>query len=338
MDEQRHGRGNTGDNPHFGDMDLRIGPEDLLALAPGSSAPAPPIIAGTVSGQTTTLEAPIAPFAHVTIVDANVGATDTLTITLGGVGGTLADGTGFTSLTTVSAGVYRLSGAAAAITSELEALIFTPTAGAPNTTSTTTFTLRDLSSADSTAAVDSTTTVIDSDPAITSSILWQNTSGQAAIWEMNGSTLLGGGPVSPSPGPAWRAVGTGDFNDDSHADILWQNASTGQASIWEMNGNTQIGGGAVTPNPRTPLACRRDRRFQSRQPFRHPVAEHRHRPDLGLGHERGRPDRRRGRQRQSGAGLASGRNGRFQSRRLFRHSAPEQEHGQVSIWEMDGTP
>ena len=100
-----------------------------------------------------------------TIGDGNAGATDTLTITLGGKGGTLTDGTGFSSLTTVSAGVYSLSGTAAAITSELDALIFTPTAGAPNTTSTTTFTLSDQSSADGAPVVDSTTSVIDSDPA-----------------------------------------------------------------------------------------------------------------------------------------------------------------------------
>ena len=123
-----------------------------------------PTITGTVSGQPTISEAPVRPFAHTTIGDANVGATDTLTITLGGVGGTLTDGTGFTSLTTVSARVYRLSGTAAAITSELDALIFTPTAGAPNTTSTTTFTLSDQSSANGVPVIDAFTSVIDTRP------------------------------------------------------------------------------------------------------------------------------------------------------------------------------
>ena len=94
-------------------------------------------------------------------------------------------------------------------------------------------------------------------------ILWQNTStGQASIWDMTGSTLVGGGTVSPNPGPSWRAVGTGDFNDDGHSDILWQNTSTGQASIWEMNGNSLIGGGAVSPNPGPSLESDRNRRFQ----------------------------------------------------------------------------
>ncbi len=82
-----------------------------------------------------------------------------------------------------------------------------------------------------------------------SDLLWQNSNGQASVWEMNGNTLIGGGAVSPNPGPAWKAIGAGDFNDDGLADILWQNTSTGQASIWEMNGNALLGGGAVNPNP-----------------------------------------------------------------------------------------
>jgi ELWxxDGT repeat protein len=86
-------------------------------------------------------------------------------------------------------------------------------------------------------------------PTVTGSILWQNTSGQASIWEMAGNSLVGGGPVSPTPGPSWTEIGAGDFNKDGHSDILWQNASTGQASIWEMSGATLIGGGPVSPNP-----------------------------------------------------------------------------------------
>ena len=66
---------------------------------------------------------------------------------------------------------------------------------------------------------------------------------------MNGDTLIGGGPVSPNPGPAWKAIGTGDFNDDGGSDILFQNTSSGQVSIWEMNGNKLIGGGPVSRIP-----------------------------------------------------------------------------------------
>ena len=65
----------------------------------------------------------------------------------------------------------------------------------------------------------------------------------------NRNTLIGGGPVTPTPGPVFRAVGTGDFNGAGNSDILWQNRNTGQASIWEMSGSTLLGGGPVTPNP-----------------------------------------------------------------------------------------
>jgi uncharacterized repeat protein (TIGR03803 family) len=87
-----------------------------------------------------------------------------------------------------------------------------------------------------------------------SNLLWQNANtGQASIWKIDGNTntLIGGGPVTPTPGPAWRAVGTGDFFGAGNSDILWQNRNTGQASIWEMSGSTLIGGGPVTPNPGT---------------------------------------------------------------------------------------
>jgi autotransporter-associated beta strand protein len=55
--------------------------------------------------------------------------------------------------------------------------------------------------------------------------------------------------VSPNPGTAWKAIGTGDFNDDGHSDILFQNTTSGQVSIWEMNGNNVTGGGTVGADP-----------------------------------------------------------------------------------------
>ena len=40
-----------------------------------------------------------------------------------------------------------------------------------------------------------------------SDILFQNTSGQTSILDMNGTTIAGGGLVGPNPGQSWRAVG-----------------------------------------------------------------------------------------------------------------------------------
>src|SRR5262249_56969701 len=50
-----------------------------------------------------------------------------------------------------------------------------------------------------------------------------------------------------SPGSAtndWLVAGTGDFNGDHFADILWYNTHTGQVVIWLMNGTTVIGAGS----------------------------------------------------------------------------------------------
>ena len=69
-----------------------------------------------------------------------------------------------------------------------------------------------------------------------SDIVWQNDSGQAAIWLMNGATVTSGAALS-NPGVTWHIKGTGDFDGDGNADILWQNDS-GQAQIWFMNGTT----------------------------------------------------------------------------------------------------
>jgi hypothetical protein len=80
-----------------------------------------------------------------------------------------------------------------------------------------------------------------------SDILFQNKStGQDSVWEMNGNSLIGGGPVSPNPGTSWHAIGT----DGGGSDILFQNTS-GQTSIWDMSGNSLIGGGPVSANPGT---------------------------------------------------------------------------------------
>ncbi|HEY1941250.1 MAG TPA: VWD domain-containing protein [Roseiarcus sp.] len=118
-----------------------------------------PTITGVVAGQTTTSEAALNPFANVSIGDDNPGATETLTISLSGSGGTLS-GAGLSG----GSGSYTLSGSAAAVTTELDALSFTATAGAPGTSGTTTFTLSDASSDFATPTVNFATTVTDVDP------------------------------------------------------------------------------------------------------------------------------------------------------------------------------
>ena len=135
-----------------------------------NDAAAAPTITVTTAAHTTTADAPVDPFAGVTIADPNSGANDTLTITLSGAGatGTLS---GSTALINDGGGVYTLAAAPpATITGELDALVFTPTAGAPNSSTTTSFTLSDTSCAFATATVNNTITVTDNDAAVAPTI------------------------------------------------------------------------------------------------------------------------------------------------------------------------
>ena len=78
--------------------------------------------------------------------------------------------------------------------------------------------------------------------------MFQNDSGEAYIWEMNGTNVIGGGSLG-NPGPSWHVMGVGDYNNDGHSDILWQNSS-GEVYIWEMNGTSIVGGGSLgNPGP-----------------------------------------------------------------------------------------
>ena len=127
---------------------------------------AAPTISGTQNGLSTTSETPVNPFANVLITDDNADVTETLTITVTGGAGTLAGD----SLTDNHNGTYTLTGSADQVTSALHNLTFTPAAGAPGSQTTTTFTLSDQSSAYDTAVTDSTTTVVDTDPAVAPTI------------------------------------------------------------------------------------------------------------------------------------------------------------------------
>jgi hypothetical protein len=158
-----------------------------------------PTIIGTLADQTTAAEASITPFSRVTIGDLNNGATDDLTIIIGGAGGTLS-GAG---LSGGANGVYVLSGSAASVTGALEGLAFTPTAGAPDTTSITTFTLNDASSAGVNAS-DNATSVIDHNPAVAPTI---------------GGTLANQQTISEASIAPFSQVTIGDLNNDAMDDL-----------------------------------------------------------------------------------------------------------------------
>jgi hypothetical protein len=70
--------------------------------------------------------------------------------------------------------------------------------------------------------------------------LWAITSGNVAVWEMNGTTVsnpntAGVGNVVTS----FHIAGSGDFNGDGYSDVLWRDTS-GNVAVWFMNGTTVL--------------------------------------------------------------------------------------------------
>ncbi len=56
---------------------------------------------------------------------------------------------------------------------------------------------------------------------------------------MDGTTRIGQG--SPGGvGHVWQIAGTGDFDGDDHADILWRHTTTGQVFIWQIIGTQRV--------------------------------------------------------------------------------------------------
>jgi hypothetical protein len=83
-----------------------------------------------------------------------------------------------------------------------------------------------------------------------SDIVWRDTSGDVAIWLMNGAQVLQAGGVGTAPAAVWSIVGQRDFNGNGMADLLWRDTS-GDVAIWFMNGTqvTQtVGVGNASPS------------------------------------------------------------------------------------------
>ena len=123
----------------------------------------PPTITGTVADQAVNDNATIDPFALVKITDLNVGQTETVTVTPSQMAnGTLFDPNAATDGSTITNGIYKVTGTAAQVTADLDALIFHPTPYqvAPGNTVTTGFTIAVTDSPAGLSATDTTTTVI----------------------------------------------------------------------------------------------------------------------------------------------------------------------------------
>ena len=81
-----------------------------------------------------------------------------------------------------------------------------------------------------------------------SDLLFQNTDATPQIWLMNGTSALSETTLLTPP-VQWKIVGSGDFDGDGSADILWLNTSTNQPGIWVMNGASLSGSVGLTTPP-----------------------------------------------------------------------------------------
>jgi hypothetical protein len=72
-------------------------------------------------------------------------------------------------------------------------------------------------------------------PDTTTNVVWRNTSsGEVAVWRMNGLTITSVGfPGSASTD--WKIEQVGDMNGDGEEDVLWRNTISGVVAIWLMN-------------------------------------------------------------------------------------------------------
>ncbi len=69
-----------------------------------------------------------------------------------------------------------------------------------------------------------------------SDVVWRSSAGTLVNWSMNGTQISSSDIINATPDSSWSIAGNGDFNGDSHADLLWRQTSTGSLVEWGMNG------------------------------------------------------------------------------------------------------
>ena len=79
-------------------------------------------------------------------------------------------------------------------------------------------------------------------------LVWQRAGdGLTEIQFLNGNSAIGGGAIANSPFDAnWQVVGTGNFNLDGTADLVYRNLSGTITEVQFLAGTTPIGGGIIS--------------------------------------------------------------------------------------------
>jgi hypothetical protein len=86
-------------------------------------------------------------------------------------------------------------------------------------------------------------------------LIWQDdTTGALSVWYLNEATVVSDGALSPGAvNPVWRIRSTGDYNDDGHADLIWQHATSGDLYAWFMSGASLVTSGPLSPSRVDPI-------------------------------------------------------------------------------------
>jgi hypothetical protein len=90
-------------------------------------------------------------------------------------------------------------------------------------------------------------------------ILWLNESTRfTQIWHMSGSSRVSRSAVTLDGKPIlvqdpWSIVGSRDFNNDGHTDLLWRNSTSNETQIWYMNREARANWGTVVDEGGKPI-------------------------------------------------------------------------------------
>jgi phospholipase/lecithinase/hemolysin len=82
-----------------------------------------------------------------------------------------------------------------------------------------------------------------------SDLVWRDTAGDTAIWEMNGAAIVAQGSLG-NVSPSWSIVAVRDFNSDGKFNLLWRDTS-GNTAIWFLNATTVASNASLGNIPNT---------------------------------------------------------------------------------------